>query len=158
MKKIFIMVVILLFPSAGISGEKPTPDEVKKVMAHYYNGQGKGVYIVDAKFCADVHDSGPEKHNCKDEFKNNKVPKDSTAVLWFNFFGPEDDKASIHYEFKNDGRTRKVGDFTITGAYRYRTRISIPSDRAGEWEISLSQELENGDIDLGTFKYRVAEN
>ena len=153
MKIVTIIAVLILLPVAGYCGEKPTLEEVKKVLSHYYTGQGKGVYLVDLKLCRSVHEN-----ECKDEISSRKINKGEKTILWMYYFGPKEDKASIHYEFRNGGKTRKVGDFNIKGAYRYRTKINVPSSRVGEWKIDLSQEIETGDIDLGSFKYTVKEN
>lgn len=153
MQKILIVALLILFPLTGYAGEKPTLNEVKKVLNHYHNGQSKGVYLVDSKLCRDIHEN-----DCKDEISSRKINKGEKTILWMNYFGPKGDKASIHYEFKNGGKTRQVGDFNITGSYRYRTRIKAPSNRLGEWEVNLSQETETSDINLGTFKYTVTEN
>ena len=153
MKKILVLGFILMFPLAAFAGERPTLNEVKKVLAHYHEGHGNGVFLVDMKLCKDV-----QKNECVEEVEDGKVVQDQKAMLWMYYFGANDDKAAIHYELKNGGKTRKVGEFDIKGAYRYRKALSLPTDRLGEWEIDMSQETKLGDINLGSFKYVVTNS
>jgi len=72
-----------------------------------------------------------------------------------NFLIPTDDQAKIYVSFSRNNRIRQTVDFTLPGAFRYRTWKKIPTDTTGNWTVHIFQELEDMDIDLGKLNYTV---
>ncbi len=158
MKKLFILVTLFcLAPGILFAVDKPTGAEAKKIIDYYVEGQGQGAILVDYKLCHEVSQEGPKKNDCLLSISNLELDSREGTYLWMNFLIPAGDEAKILLSFSRNGRIRKVIDFTLTGAFRFRTWKKIPIDKSGMWSIQISQELPDKDIDLAKLKYSVKE-
>lgn len=155
MKKIVLFLMLASLPLSLFALDRPTAQEVKKVIEYYKKGQGLGVVLVESMLCKEIYRSGPKKHEAKDVISTTAFKKGEKVFLWMNFLVPEHDKASIHFEYKRRGKVRKADDITISTATRYRSWKRMPTGQKGTWEVTISQELENSDIELSKITYTV---
>lgn len=159
-KKLLIIFTLMLITNfsyasddkAQQSTQRPTNGEVKKVLDHLYKGQGNGMFLYEVKICKKI-----EKSVCIGEVDKDSIILGDKLKVWMNFFGPVGDKATINYDFQYKGKTKKANMFNVDGAYRWRTQTSLVTNKLGEWELQIYQEVGDDIIDLGSIKYIVNE-
>jgi len=158
MMKIGLLVCLLLWlPSIIWAQEKPTAVEAKKVVDYFYQGKGQGAILMAHKLCAQIYEEGPLKFECQEEITGGQIQKDREVFLWMNYSVPTGDKADIIIHFKRNNKVRSVSNFELPGALRYRIWKKIPTDKIGDWQVDIIQEMENADLNLGDLKYSVTE-
>lgn len=74
-----------------------------------------------------------------------------------NFLVPAGDQPDIIIHFKRNNKVRSVSNLELPGALRYRTWKKIPTEKLGDWEVSIIQELADTDLNLGQFQYSVVD-
>ena len=152
---IALMVSLLVFSMAWAE-EKPTPDEARKVIGYYYHGKGKGAILMDMTICEKVgQEEGPDKNECLDSVNPGQIQLNQELYLWMNFLVPLNDNADIILAFSRKGKVRRTTNIKLAGASRYRTWKKIPTDKAGQWTVSILQELEDQDLELGSMQFTV---
>ena len=152
---IALMVSFLVFGVAWAE-EKPTPDEARKVIDYYYHGKGKGAILMDMAICEKVgQEEGPDKNECLDSINTGQIQLNQEVHLWMNFLVPVNDTADIILAFSRKGKVRRTANLKLAGASRYRTWKKIPTDKAGQWTVSILQELEDQDLELGSMQFTV---
>lgn len=152
---IALMLPLLVFGMAWAE-EKPTPDEARKVIDYYYHGQGKGAILMDLSICEKVgQEEGPDKNECLDSVNPGQIQLGQELHLWMNFLVPLNDSADIILAFSRKGKVRRTANLKLGGATRYRTWKRIPTDKAGQWTVSILQELEDQDLELGSMQFTV---
>jgi len=134
--------------------EKPTQDEVVKVM-NYLN-EGSEIVLVDSRFCSEIVKSGENKNECADP-GGALVSKGEKKYLWMNYLVPGNSTSSVLIQFKYKGRALKSGEITLTKAIRYRTWKYLETSRVGNWEVVIEQENETGFSTIATIPYTVEE-
>jgi len=158
MKKVFVLGFLLIcLPVLIFAQDRPAPKEARRVIDYYYNGKGKGAILMDYKLCQEVPEKGPEKYECKREITDGKIKQGQEVFLWMNFLVPAGDKAEILLQFKRKEKVRKVLPVSLSGSPRYRTWKKIPTDKTGNWKVSIVQEMEDRDLDLGELELSVVE-
>jgi hypothetical protein len=160
MMKIGLLVCLwflLWLPAIIWAQEKPTPMEAKKVVDYYYQGKGQGAILVAHKLCTQIYEEGTLKYECQEEITGGQIQKDREVYLWMNYLVPTGDKADIIIQYKRNNKVRSVSDFELPGSLRYRIWKKIPTDKIGDWQVDIIQELEDADINLGDLKYSVTE-
>ena len=70
---------------------------------------------------------------------------------------PTGDQTEIIIHFKRNNKVRSVSNFALPGALRYRIWKKIPTEKIGDWQVDIIQELEDTDLNLGTLQYSVTE-
>jgi hypothetical protein len=74
-----------------------------------------------------------------------------------NYLVPTGDTADIIIHFKRNNKVRSVSSFALPGSLRYRIWKKIPTDKIGDWQVEIIQELEDADLNLGDLQYAVTE-
>ncbi len=157
MKKYFlILVLFLVVPYTFAIAQKPTSDEVLKVVSYYYNGHTDGAMLIEKKFCEDVALNGGNRYDCTVEHKKNEFKENQKVLLWFNFFAPKGDNARILVQYTRNNIVRKTNYLNIGNAFRHRKWVQVPTNINGKWKVKIIQELDNKDIELNTISYNVA--
>ena len=158
MIKIGLLVCLTLWlPSIAFTLEKPTSAETQKVIQYYYQGKDQGVILMAHKLCAQIYEEGPLKFECQEEITGGQIPKGQEVFLWMNYLIPSGDKADIIIHYKRNNNVRSVSNFELPGALRYRIWKKIPTDKIGDWQIGIIQELQDTDLTLGELPYSVIE-
>lgn len=153
---ILIMVVFLAFGTA-LAQERPTTEEARKVIDYYYHGKGGGAVLVDLQICDGIgQEEGPQKNECLNKLNPGQVQLGQELHVWMNFLVPVDDTADIIVSFSRKGKVRRTANVKLTGATRFRTWKRIPTGKAGQWTLSIIQELADKDIELGSLQYNVS--
>ncbi len=155
MKKVIAWILMVILPSLAVALDRPNALEVKKVIDYYKKGQGKGVILVETVLCKGVHRKGPDAKDPTDIVTTTSFKQGETILLWMNFLVPERDRANIHFEFIRRGKVRRAEDLEITGATRYRSWKRLSTSRKGTWEVVISQELKDRDVELSKITYTV---
>ena len=148
---------LLWLPSILLAQEKPAAVEAKKVVDYFYQGKGQGAILMAHKLCAQVYEEGPLKYECQEEITGGQIQKDREVFLWMNYFVPTGDTADIIIHFKRNNKVRSVSSFALPGSLRYRIWKKIPTDKIGDWQVEIIQELEDADLNLGDLQYAVTE-
>lgn len=158
MMKIGLLVGLLLCLPVIISAqEKPTPAETQKVVQYYYQGKGQGAVLMAHKLCAQIYEEGPLKFECQEEITGGQIQKDQEVFLWMNYLVPTGDKTDIIIHYKRNNKVRNVSNFELPGSLRYRIWKKIPTDKIGDWQVDIIQELQDADLNLGELQYSVTE-
>jgi hypothetical protein len=159
MRRLLIVMTVIFLAFGTVSAqEKPTPDETRKVIDYYYNSKGSGAILMDLRICEKIGvEEGPEKNECLDNINPNQIPLGGELHLWMNYLVPLNDSADIIMAFSRKGKVRRTANVKLAGATRYRTWKRIPTNKAGKWTISILQELEDRDLELGSMQYTVIE-
>ena len=156
MKNYFLLVVLIGLSSQTVAAQdRPSAEEARKVVDYYYNGQGRGVILADHFLCTEVALEGEAKNDCRLRHELPAVAQGAEMLLWMNFLVPSGDDAEILMLFSRNGRVRSTAQIAVKGAVRYRTWKKIPTAKAGEWQVTILQELGEEDLELTTFSYRV---
>jgi len=155
MKKFLAMFFILGLSANAFSVERPTPEEIKKIVNYYNQGTGMGAILVQAKICKEIQEEGDLKNECKTPLIDAAAKEGDKLLVWLNFMVPTGDTADLSLEFKRKGRVRKVANFQVPSSFRYRTWKSIPTDESGSWTVNIVQELGDEFINLGSIDYEV---
>ena len=158
MMKIGLLAGLLLcLPAMILAQEKPTAAEAQKVIQYYYQGIGQGAVLMAHKLCAQIYEEGPLKFECQEEITGEQIQKNQEVFLWMNYLVPAGDKTDMIIHYKRNNKVRSVSNFELPGALRYRIWKKIPTDKIGDWQISIMQELPDVDLNLGELQYSVTE-
>ena len=158
MKRIVLLTfLLLLLPGIALAQEKPAPAEAKKVIDYYYQGKGMGAVLVEHKLCSQIYEDGPNKYECQEVITGEQIEKNREVFLWLNFLVPTGDQSEIIIHFKRNNKVRSVSNLELPGALRYRTWKKIPTEKPGNWEVSIIQELPDTDLNLAEMQYSVVE-
>jgi hypothetical protein len=158
MIKIGLLVCLLLWlPASILAQEKPSAAEAKKVIDYFYQGKGQGAILMAHKLCTKIYEEGPLKYECQEEITGGQIKKDREVYLWMNYLVPTGDKANIIIQYKRNNMVRSVSDFELPGSLRYRIWKKIPTDKTGEWQVGIIQEMQDSDLNLGSLQYKVTE-
>ena len=150
--------ILLWLPSIILAQEKPAAAEARKVVDYFYQGKGQGAILMAHKLCAQIYEEeGPLKYECQEEITGGQIQKDREVFLWMNYLVPTGDKADIIIHFKRNNKVRSVSNFELPGSLRYRIWKKIPTDKIGDWQVDIIQEMEDTDLNLGNFQYAVIE-
>ena len=157
MQRLFVVLTVSLL-TFGIASaqEKPSPDETRKVIDYYYHGKGNGAVLMDMRICGKIGlEEGVDKNECLDSINPSQVELGRELHLWMNFLVPLNDSADIIVAFSRKGKVRRTVTIKLAGATRYRTWKRIPTNKTGQWTLSILQELEDQDLELGTMQFTV---
>lgn len=158
MRYITILILgLLLAAQASFAQDRPTSAEALKVIDYYYNGKGQGAVLMDSFLCQQVGKEGALKNECLNKAAG-QVPVGQEVYLWMNYLVPVGDHADIIINFIRQGKVRHTARVKLAGAMRYRIWKKAPTDKAGQWNVSIIQELENKDLEIGTLKYTVGQS
>ena len=155
---IYILAVAsLCVPFAALSEDKPTPEEARKVINYYFNGKGQGVIPMEYKLCKEISQKGDMKNECIAEISDKKIAKGEEAYIWMNFLVPAGDESRILLQYSRKNMVRNTANVSMGGATRFRTWKKIPTGTTGDWKVSLIQELDNADVDIGQVEFSVID-
>jgi hypothetical protein len=159
MKKIIFALTVtsLCGPLAAMAQDKPSPEEARKVINYYFNGKGQGVIPMEFKLCKEISQQGETKNECVSEITNKKVAKGEEAYLWMNFLVPAGEQSKILVQYSRKNMVRDTSNVSLGGATRYRTWKKIPTATPGDWKVSLVQEMDNIDVDIGQLEFSVID-
>ena len=77
------------------------------------------------------------------------VPQGAEVLLWMNFLVPNGDEGRILILFTRQDRVRHTSQVVVKSAVRYRTWKKIPTDRVGEWTVTILHELGDNQMTAG---------
>lgn len=149
------LVCAALFALPLQAAEKPSGDEVKRVMTYY--SEGSEAVLVESKYCKSIEKSGANKNECAEVLADGAIPSKESGYLWMNFLVPGSEKVNMLVQFKHKGRVLDSDEVKMSSAMRYRTWKRLQTHKAGEWEVSIEQETENGYAPIANLKYTVAD-
>lgn len=140
-----------LTPILAAAADKPSPEEVKKVLDYYYHGKGMGPVLVDVKICRDVQREGDEKNECAGDLSGQSVKKGDSVYVWMAFMAPMGEEAqTIMVQYEMNGVTRAVKNAQVAGGLRGRTWQKFTFDKVGSWKLKLVHDTGSGADVLGT--------
>ena len=160
MKRIIcaLAVTSLCGPLAAMAAQdKPTPEEARKVINYYFNGKGQGVIPMEYKLCKEISLKGNAKNECVAEISGKTIAKGEKAYLWMNFLVPAGDKSKILLQYSRKDKVRNTSNITLDGATRFRTWKIIPTTTIGDWKMTMVQELDNADMEIGHLEFSVVD-
>lgn len=152
-----LAVASLSAPLVAIAQDKPTPEEARKVIDYYFNGKGQGVIPMEFKLCKEISQAGETKNDCVSEISDKKLMKGEEAYLWMNFLVPAGEESKILLQYSRKNMVRDTSSVSLGGATRFRTWKKLPTETTGDWKVSLVQELDNADVDIGQLEFSVVE-
>ncbi|HEY5993863.1 MAG TPA: hypothetical protein VIU46_04595 [Gallionellaceae bacterium] len=127
-----------LAPVLSLAGDKPTPEEAKKVIDFNYHGKGKGVVLAQTKVCHDIQREGDDKNECTNEITG-PVKKGEAVYIWLMFMAPDgQDSQSVSVQFEQNATSRAVKKVQVPGQLRSRSWLKYTFDKAGAWKIKVA--------------------
>lgn len=150
-----LLIAAIVFSSTNAwAVDKPSSDEVFKVMEYYRTGSE--AILVESTLCAEIAKEGTDKNQCTSPLPNS-ITKGEDASVWMNFMVPGDDAANILVQFKFKGRVLSSRELKLSSAIRYRTWLNAPNNKVGNWTVSVEQEGENSYLPIGEYSYTVVD-
>lgn len=137
------------------AADKPTQDEVRKVMSYYHDGSE--VILVDSMLCEEISKSGENKNECDKPMADGPIPLNKSGYLWMNFLVPGNDKANLLVQFKYKNRALDSDELKVSSAIRYRTWKRLQTSKSGDWVVTVEQETADGYVPVATINYTVAD-
>jgi len=135
------LTLLLLLPLHAAAQEKPSPQEARRFLDFYYNGQGQGVVLAEAKICSDVPREGERQFECVGEVAPNAVRTGTDYYLRMVYVVPrgvEDETILVQYNHQDV--TRAVDEVTVSGSIRYRTWTQFNLSQAGTWQFQIMRD------------------
>ena len=159
MKKIIFVLAVtsLCGAMATMAQDRPSPEEARKVINYYFNGKGQGVIPMEYKLCKEISKIGDAKNECIAELSGKTIAKGEEVYLWMNFLVPAGEESRILLQYSRKGKVRNTSNISLGGATRFRTWKKIPTATSGEWKVTMIQELENSDMDIGHLEFSVID-
>jgi hypothetical protein len=74
-----------------------------------------------------------------------------------NFLVPAGEESKILLQYSRKNKVRNTSNISLGGATRFRTWKKIPTATPGNWKVTLVQELENSDMDIGHLEFFVID-
>ena len=148
-------ILIVFFGMVTAFAQKPTQDEIKKVMDYYNNGDEAAV--AEMKLCKEVIKEGPEKNNCAEEAVPAGIQKGEKVFLWVNLMVPKNQNPNISFQYSKNDRSIKTKEVAVTSALRYRTWQIIPTNKLGQISVTIDQEKGEDYVNIGKIEYTVSE-
>jgi len=152
-----LAVTWLCGPLAAMAQEKPSPEEARKVINYYFNGKGQGVIPMEYKLCKEISKVGDAKNECVAEVSKKTIAKGEEVYLWMNFLVPAGEESKILLQYSRKGKVRNTSNISLGGATRFRTWKKIPTARTGDWKVTMVQELESSDMEIGHLEFSVTD-
>lgn len=138
------LLIALLAPSPTAAQAPPTPEEAQRFLDFYYNGQGQGVVLAEARVCQEVPREGPRAYDCVGEVPLDAVPTGAPYYLRMVYVVPQGDEADITVRYLHEGTARDTDTVSISGSVRYRTWTLFTLDAPGVWEFVISRTTGTG--------------
>lgn len=157
MKKIIILALLLILPLMASANERPTAQEIKKVMDFYNTSKDQGIVLVEHALTSTIIKKGSHKNEYDGKVDGNTIKKGASVYIWMNYMVPKYDKANVFFEFKRRGKVLRASELQLSGATRYRSWKKLPTNKTGDWKIIITQELAEKDISIATVNYTVID-
>ena len=155
MNKYWIALAVACFAAPAVAVDKPTSEEVRRVMEFYQ--QGEGAVLAQQKLCSAIEKAGENKNECTAEGTPAVITKGDKPLVWMNFLVAGSEPANILVQFNYKGRVLSSKELKLSNSFRYRTWLKAPTSKAGTWQVTIEQELADGYEKMGSLEYTVAE-
>lgn len=153
------LALLLALCSAPAFGQTaPTPEEAHRFLDFYYNGQGQGVVLVEARICQEVPRDGQRAYDCVGEVSADAVPTGQPLYLRMVYLVPEGDEADITVQYLRDGTARDTDTVSVAGSIRYRTWTQFTLREEGPWQFAISRTTGTGTQELRTLDVQAVAN
>ncbi len=152
-----LVVTWLCGPLTTMAQGKPSPEEARKVINYYFNGKGQGVIPMEYKLCKEISKKGDAKNECVAEISKKTIAKGEEVYLWMNFLVPAGEESKILLQYSRKDKVRNTSNISLGGATRFRTWKKIPTTTTGNWKVTVVQELDNSDMDIGQLEFSVID-
>jgi hypothetical protein len=118
----------------------PRAESVKAVWAYYFHGKGGGPVLADAKLCAEVPMSGPNRHECVRE-AGGQVKVGAALRVWQAYLVPSGDRVEdLTVQLKLGDVVRETRDVVVRGdSMRSRTWTDVRFPKPGKWTVTLAR-------------------
>lgn len=139
-------------PSA--SAQKPTAEEITKVINYFESGAGQGPILLEMTPCLKVGKKEGEKRKSCVEPAGETVARKTTLNIWTSWMVPKGDKYDdIRVVFLHEGEVRATKDLKVSTGYnfRYGTWTAKGLYKTGNWEVKIKR----GDVVLQSAKVTV---
>ncbi len=147
-----------LAPMLAAAGDKPTPDEAKKVLDYYYHGKGMSPLLLETKICHDIQRDGDEKNECAGDITGQAIKKGDNDYIWMAFMAPSgNDTQNVIVQLELNGAVRWVKNVQVAGGLRSRSWLKHAFDKAGAWKLKISLDNGNSVEQLGTMDLNVED-
>jgi len=154
LSSLFAVFALVLGAPLSHAADKPTPDEVKKVMTYFKEGKGQGPVLLEFTPCLKIGKKDGEKRKSCVEPAGESIAKKTVVNVWTRWFVPKDDKYDdVEVVFIHEGKIRATKDMKVKTGYAYGTWTAKTLFKPGNWEIKIQHK----DQTLGTAKITVSE-
>lgn len=156
MKKYWIALAVAGFAAPAVALEKPSSEEVRRVMDFYQ--QGEGAILAQQKLCIAVEKSGENKNECTAEGSPAVIKSGDHPLVWMNFLVAGSEPVNVLVQFNHNGRVLSSNELKLSKSFRYRTWLNAPTSKVGTWKVTVEQELKSGYESMGSMEYSVVES
>lgn len=145
----FLLGALALPPSHA--QDAPSPQEARRFLDFYYNGQDRGVVLADVRVCTDVPRDGDQAYACVGEVAPDAVQTDQSYYLRMVFVVPQGlEDVPIAVRYIRQGTPRDMDEVTVSGSIRYRTWTVFTLREAGPWQFQIARVTDTGTEGLRT--------
>lgn len=120
----------------------PSAEAVKETWNYFYNGQGNGPVLVDAKLCTEVDKAkGPTQFECIAAVDPSQGIKANAKglMLWQAYLVPQGDTVEdLMVQVKHGDVVRETKDVKVSGqGWRARQWTGVRLNKPGNWTVSV---------------------
>ena len=145
-----------LTPALSIAGDKPAPEEAKKVLDYFYHGKGLGPVLMETKVCRDIQREGDEKNECAGDLAGQAIKKGDSVYVWMAYMAPQGgEPQNVIVQFEVNGVTRAVKNAQFSGLLRGRTWLKYTFDKVGTWKMKIVHDTGSSADPLGSIDVNV---
>ncbi len=131
-----LLALLLILPLSAAAQDRPSPEEARRFLEFYYNGEG--VVLAEVQICTEVPREGERQYECVGEVAPDAVQTGTNYALRMVYVVPQDvDEETIIVQYNRGGVTREVDEVTVSGSIRYRTWTQFNLRQPGAWQFQI---------------------
>ena len=153
MNKLIVLMLAALLLVPALAAAKPTGAEVKNVLDYFESGSE--AVLTDVQFCTSIASDGPNKNQCVDKLDPKAIPAGKKVYLWANLLVPKQTASNLYFFFAMQGRTLLTTKVNLAESMTFFSWTEIPTDKNGEWTVSIDQEKGGDFLNLGKASFTV---
>lgn len=121
----------------ALTVSQPSPDHVKSVFEHYYQGEG-AIVLADAYLCSDIEKKKKDtKYDCLLQ-AGAEGAKGDQVYVYMTFLVPKGMEKDLMVQAIHNGVVRQTRDFKVKGSFiRARSWRRFSLKKSGTWEFKI---------------------
>jgi hypothetical protein len=144
-------------PLTASAQEVPSPQEARRFLDFYYNGQ-EGVVLAETQICTTIPREGDQAYGCVGEVARDAVQTGRQYYLRMVFVVPQGvDRESITVQYNHEGAVQNTDEVVVTSSIRYRTWTVFTLPEPGVWQLQIARATNTEPEELRTLDLRAQD-